>query len=86
MPELLGLAIDLFLLKIELLLRCMDFHILSRRLLLHFVEQHRGEFIIAHALDLARPIADHELRIHFVDFLGDPESTVPEEPWGPAGP
>jgi len=30
---------------------------------LHLVEQHRREFVAAHALDLAGVVADHELRI-----------------------
>jgi hypothetical protein len=31
---------------------------------LHFVQQHRRKLVVAHAVDLALPVANHELRIH----------------------
>ena len=38
---------------------------------LHLIQQHRREFVITHALDRARLIADYEFGIHLGHFLGD---------------
>jgi hypothetical protein len=40
-------------------------------LLLRFVQQHWGEFAVAHSVDPTRLIPNDELRIHLGDFLGD---------------
>jgi len=56
----------------QLLLELTDLRVLScdlLLLLLNFVQKHRRKFIIAHAVDPAVLIADHELRIHLRHFL-----------------
>lgn len=49
-------------------------------LVLHFVQQHRRKLFVVNALDFPRVIANHEFRIHFVDFFGD-QAVLLRTPW-----
>jgi hypothetical protein len=39
--------------------------------LLHLIQEHRREFIVAHALDLTVSVADHQFRVYLIHFFSN---------------
>jgi hypothetical protein len=63
----LGLQLECRLDASQLLLKVTDF----RSLFLHFVQQHRREFVIPHAVDAAILVSNYQLGVDLCDFLGN---------------